>query len=130
MPARRPTCSQTAYLEVLGPDVVVHPGARRLSTSPHRGLSQQRSRTAAGSGCDVVLDLEAATFVDVYCLRLVLLTQEVVANRGHTVVVVNAPPVFQRLVDVLEIPDLIAVMTAAPAVAGCTAFDVGQGRPN
>ena len=46
--------------------------------------------------------------VDVYCLRLVLLTQEVVTNRGRTVVVVNAPPVFQRLVDVLAIPDLIA----------------------
>jgi anti-anti-sigma factor len=98
----------TAHLEVLEPDVVVIrvDGEFDLATSRTLAMALE---DAAGSGCDIVLDLQAATFVDVYCLRLVLITQEVVANRGRAMVVVNAPPVFQQLVDVLEIPDLIAV---------------------
>ena len=98
----------TARLEALGPDVVVIRAHGDFDLATSRTLATALE-DAAGSGCDVVLDLEAATFVDVYCLRLVLQTQEVLANRGRSVVVVNAPPVFQRLVDVLAIPDLIAV---------------------
>ena len=97
----------TARLEVLRPDVVVIRAHGEFDLATSRTLATALE-DAAGSGCDVVVDLEHATFVDVYCLRLVLLTQEVVARRGHTVVVVNAPPVFQRLVNLLEIPDLIA----------------------
>ena len=88
----------TAHLEVLGPDVVVIRAKGDFDLATSRTLATALE-DAAGSGCDVVVDLEAATFVDVYCLRLVLVTQEIV---------VNAPPVFQRLVDVLEIPDLVA----------------------
>jgi len=97
----------TAHLEVLGPDVVAIRAKGDFDLATSRTLATALE-DAAGSGCDVVVDLEGATFVDVYCLRLVLLTQEVVVSRGHTVVVVNAPPVFQRLVDVLEIPYLVA----------------------
>ena len=97
----------TARLEVLGPDVVVIRAEGDFDLATSRTLAKALE-DAAGSGCDVVVDLEAATFVDVYCLRLVLVTQEIVVNRGRTVVVVNAPPVFQRLVEVLEIPDLVA----------------------
>ena len=98
----------SAHLEVLGPDTVVIRANGDFDLATSRTLATALE-DAAGSRCDVVLDLEAATFVDVYCLRLVLMTQEILASRGRTVVVVNAPPVFQRLVDVLEIPDLIAV---------------------
>lgn len=98
----------TAQLEMLGADVVAIRARGEFDLSTARTLATALE-DAAGSGCDVVLDLAAAAFVDVYCLRLVLMTQQVVANRGHTIVVINAPPVFQRLVDVLEIPDLIAV---------------------
>jgi len=97
----------TAHLEMLEPDVVAIRAHGEFDLATSRTLAKALE-DAAGSGCDVVLDLQAATFVDVYCLRLVLITQEVVANLGHTVVVVNAPAVFVRLVDVLEIPDLIA----------------------
>jgi len=97
----------TAHLEMLGPDVVAIRAHGEFDLATSRTLAMALE-DAAGSGCDVVLDLEAATFLDVYCLRLVLITQEVVANRGHTVVVVNAPAVFLRLVDLLDIPDLIA----------------------
>src|SRR5690348_2008874 len=98
----------TAHLEILEPDVVAIRAQGEFDLATSRTLASALE-DAAGSGCDVVLDLAAATFVDVYCLRLVLMTQEIVASRGRTVIVVNAPPVFQRLVDVLEIPDLIAV---------------------
>ena len=98
----------TAHLEMLGTDVVAIRADGEFDLATSRTLATALE-DAARSGCDVVLDLAAATFVDVYCLRLVLMTQELVAHRGRTVVVVNAPPVFQRLVDVLEIPDLIAV---------------------
>src|SRR3954449_1822106 len=94
----------TAHLEVLGPDTVVIRATGDFDLATSRTLATALE-DAAGSGCDVVLDLGEATFVDVYCLRLVLLTQEVVANRGHTVIVVNAPPVFQRLPHVLSLPD-------------------------
>lgn len=97
----------TAHLEVLGPEAVAIRAHGDFDLATSRTLAAALE-DAAGSGRDVVVDLDGATFVDVYCLRLVLMTQEVVANGGHTVVVVNAPPVFQRLVDVLEIPDLVA----------------------
>lgn len=98
----------TAHLEVLDPDVVAIRAQGEFDLATARTLAEALE-DAAGSGCDVVVDLAEATFVDVYCLRLVLITQEVVANRGHTVIVINAPAVFQRLVDALAIPDLIAV---------------------
>ena len=98
----------TARLEVLDPHVVAIRAGGDFDLATSRTLATALE-DAAGSGCDVVVDLAGATFVDVYCLRLVLMTQELVANRGGTVVVVNAPPVFQRLVDALAIPDLIAV---------------------
>ena len=97
----------TAHLEMLEPDVVAIRAHGEFDLATSRTLAMALE-DAAGSGCDVVLDLEAATFLDVYCLRLVLITQEVMANRGHTVVVVNAPAVFLRLVNLLDIPDLIA----------------------
>jgi len=98
----------TAHLEMLEPDVVVIRAQGEFDLATSRTLARALE-DAAGSGCDLVLDLAGATFVDVYCLRLVVATQQTVADRGRTVVVVNAPPVFQRLVDVLDIPDLLAV---------------------
>ena len=100
--------SATARLDMLTPQVVAIRASGEFDLATARTLAQALE-DAAGSGCDVVLDLAEANFVDVYCLRLVQTTREVVAARGHTIVVVNAPPVFQRLVDALEIPDLIAV---------------------
>jgi anti-anti-sigma factor len=97
----------TAQLEAQGTDIVAIRACGEFDLATSRTLAAALEHAAA-SGCDVILDLAAATFVDVYCLRLVLATQAVVASRGHTVVVTNAPAVFQRLVDVLEIRDLVA----------------------
>jgi anti-anti-sigma factor len=98
----------SAQLEAAGDRVVVIRVRGELDLATSRTLADALEDAADGVR-DVVVDLADATFVDVYCLRLVLATQEELAARGRTVIVVNAPPVFQRLVDVLEIPDLIAV---------------------
>ena len=97
-----------AQLEMAGDQVVVIRAQGDFDLATSRTLADAL-QDAADSRCDVVLDLAAASFVDVYCLRLLLATQELLAGRGHVVVVVNAPPIFQRLVEVLEIPDLIEV---------------------
>jgi anti-anti-sigma factor len=98
----------TARLEAVGDRIVVirADGDFDLSTSRTLAIALE---DAATSGRDIVLDLAAATFLDVYCLRMVLATQERLSAAGRTVVVTNAPPVVQRLVNVLHIPDLIAV---------------------
>jgi anti-anti-sigma factor len=98
----------TAHLEAVGDRVVVIRASGDFDLATSRTLADALEDAADGSR-DLVLDLADATFVDVYCLRMVLVTQEVLAADGRTVIVVNAPPVFQRLVGVLEIPDLLAV---------------------
>jgi len=98
----------SARLETVGGHTVAIRASGDFDLATSRTLAAALE-DAAGSGRDVVLDLADATFVDVYCLRLVLSTQELLATRGRTVVVVNAPPIFQRLVSLLQIPDLIAV---------------------
>lgn len=98
----------TAHLEVVGNRVVVIRAQGEFDLATSRTLARALE-DAAASGRDIVLDLAAAAFLDVYCLRMVLATQERLSASGRTVVVTNAPPVVQRLVDVLNIPDLIAV---------------------
>jgi anti-anti-sigma factor len=98
----------TAHLEAVGDRVVVIRAQGEFDLATSRTLASALA-DASGSGRDIVLDLAAATFLDVYCLRLVLATQQALNAAGRTVVVTNAPPVVQRLVDVLHIPDLIAV---------------------
>src|SRR4051812_50120778 len=94
----------TAYLEVLGPDEVVIRAHGDFDLATSRTLATALE-DAAGSGCDVVLDLERATFLDVYCLRLRLLTREVGPHRGRTVGLGDAPPEFPRLPRAREAPD-------------------------
>jgi anti-anti-sigma factor len=98
----------SAHLEVVDERVVVIRACGDFDLATSRTLADALENAADGTR-DLVLDLAKASFVDVYCLRMVLATQDELAARGRTVVVVNAPPLFQRLVDVLEIPDLIAV---------------------
>ena len=98
----------TAHLEAVGERVVVIRAQGEFDLATSRTLTRALE-DASASGRDIVLDLAGATFLDVYCLRLVLMTQERLSAAGRTVVVTNAPPVVQRLVDVLHIPDLIAV---------------------
>jgi anti-anti-sigma factor len=98
----------SAHLEAIGDHTVVIRASGDFDLATSRTLAAALT-DATGSGRDVVVDLAEAAFVDVYCLRLVLATQELLAQSGRTVVVINAPPVFQRLVSVLQIPDLIAV---------------------
>jgi anti-anti-sigma factor len=97
----------SAHLEAVGDRVVVIRAHGEFDLATSRTLSSALE-DAAGSDRDIVLDLGSATFLDVYCLRLVLTTQSRLSAAGRTVVVTNAPPVVQRLVDVLHIPDLVA----------------------
>lgn len=98
----------SAQLQVVGDRVVVIRAEGDFDLATSRTLSKALE-DAADSGRDIVLDLAAAAFLDVYCLRLVLATQSRLRAAGRTVVVTNAPPVVQRLVDVLHISDLIAI---------------------
>jgi anti-anti-sigma factor len=98
----------TAHLEALGERAVIIRTQGEFDLATSRTLARALEEAAA-SGRDIVLDLAGATFLDVYCLRMVLATQERLNAAGRTVIVVNAPPVVRRLVDVLHIPDLIAV---------------------
>lgn len=100
--------STTARLEAVGKRVVVIRAHGEFDVATSRTLADALE-DAARSGRDLVLDLESATFLDVFCLRLVLATQQRLSADGLTVVVTNPPAVVRRLVDVLHIPDLIAV---------------------
>jgi anti-anti-sigma factor len=98
----------TAEVELVGDGVVVIRARGEFDLATSQTLARALE-DASASGCDMVLDLAKAAFLDVYCLKLVLRTQEQLSAAGHTAVVVNAPPVVQRLVSVLHLDDLIAV---------------------
>ena len=98
----------SADLEVVGGRVVVIRARGDFDLATSRTLARALEEAARSAG-DIVLDLEFATFLDVHCLRLVVSTQERILAAGRTVVVTNAPPVVQRLIDALKIPDLIAI---------------------
>lgn len=98
----------SAHLQAVGDRVVVIEAHGDFDLATSRTLADALE-DAAGSGRDIVLDLKSAAFLDIFCLRLVLATQSRLHAAGRTVVVTNAPPIVQRLVDVLNIPDLIAI---------------------
>ena len=98
----------SAQLHAVGDRVVVIRAEGDFDLATSRTLASALE-DAAASGRDIVLDLASAAFLDVFCLRLVLATQSRLRAAGRTVVVTNAPPVVQRLVDVLHISDLIAI---------------------
>jgi len=98
----------SAHLQAVGDQVVVIRAEGDFDLATSRTLANALE-DAAASGRDIVLDLASAAFLDVFCLRLVLATQSRLRDAGRTVVVTNAPPVVQRLVDVLHISDLMAI---------------------
>jgi anti-anti-sigma factor len=96
-----------AHVKLVGDRVVVIYAEGEFDLATSRTLVHALE-DAAQIGRDIVLDLAAASFLDMYCLRLVIAMQERLSSAGRTVVVVNAPPIVHRMVDVLHIPDLIA----------------------
>jgi len=98
----------TARLEVVGDHVVVIRAHGEFDLATSRTLGAALEDAGIGSR-NVVLDLAGATFLDVHCLSLLLDAQRRLREAGRSVVVVNAPPIVQRLVEVLRIPDLIAM---------------------
>lgn len=98
----------TAVLETIGDHVVVIRAQGEFDLATSRTLSAALEDAGTGSR-NVVLDLDEAAFLDVHCLSLLLDAQRRLREAGRSVVVVNAPPVVQRLVQVLQIPDLIAM---------------------
>ena len=98
----------SAQLQLVGERIVVIRADGDFDLATSRTLARALE-DAAASGRDIVLDLSHAAFLDMLCLRLVLTTQDALRAEGRTVVVTNAPPVVQRLVEVLHIPDLMAI---------------------
>ena len=97
----------SAQVEAVGDRVVVIRAHGDFDVATSRTLARALE-DAADSGRDIVLDLADATFLDVFCLRMVLAMDGRLRAAGRTVIVTNAPPVVQRLVDALHIPDILA----------------------
>ena len=98
----------SARLQAVGDRVVVIRAEGDFDLATSRTLAAALE-DATSSGRDIVLDLAGSAFLDISCLRLVLDTQSRLRAAGRTVVMTNPPPVVQRLVDILQISDLIAI---------------------
>jgi anti-anti-sigma factor len=64
-------------------------------------------RRAASRDKDVVLDLGAATFVDVISMRVVVQARDRVRTGGHRLVLRNPSPLAERLAELLGARDLV-----------------------
>ena len=62
---------------------------------------------ATEAGVSVVLDLAETTFLDMFALRSVVETTQILAADGRTLRVVNASPLIARLFHVTHLSDLL-----------------------